>query len=119
MPTVEVGSKRPGESSPKDPVVIPDDLQLDEGVDDLLDSESEDEEDRDQGESGVDEDPSYLYPGDLDNVAEGVNLESWMLKDYLSEVALTRPDQGTKRKGKAKGKAATDGGVMRTLEESD
>ena len=93
-----------------------DDESEDGDIGDLLDSDSEAEESE---ELTDDEDLDAILYEDLEAAVEGLNLESWMLKDYLADTAISRPDASTKGKGKARGKATADGRAMRELDEAD
>ncbi|PIL29837.1 hypothetical protein GSI_08044 [Ganoderma sinense ZZ0214-1] len=115
-------ARAPGVSQSE--VVIVDNDSEDEYEDgdigDLLDSDSEAEgsEERPDSDDDDSEDLDAVVYEDLEAAVKGLNLESWMLKDYLSDTAIA-PDTAVKGKGKGKGKATAEGRATRELGETD
>ena len=111
------GSKSGAGSTRTEPVVADNGCEDEsEGCDigDLLDGDSETE---DSEELLGEDDPDFLYE-EVEAAAEGLNLEFWILKDYLSDTVVARSDTATKGKGKGRGKTAA-ATATRKLDETD
>lgn len=129
MPQYAAGTnslqRRMKESSNKESVTATEDRNAeDEDKDsrdmgDLLESDSDDESDA-GSKWDEDEDPAIIHGGleVLEDAVEGLNVNSWLLKDFLSDAPI-KPSEPAKSKGKAKATTLDDGRTARVLGDAD
>lgn len=91
---------------------------------DLIDSEDEDEDEEVGTGDKWDEDgdPAVIHGGveeALVSAVEGLNIDAWLLKDYLSDIPVAPPEPAPKGKGKGKAVGSHQGSETRVLQESD